>query len=43
MKKFINMHFNGTQWWVEYTDNGTYKIDYFNTEEAAQSFYNTFF
>ena len=42
MKKFINMDFNGTQWWVEYTENGIDKIDYFNTAADATSFYNTF-
>jgi hypothetical protein len=41
MKKFINMDFDGTQWWVEYEENGSYFKDYFSTEQDAQLFYNS--
>ena len=41
MIKFINMDFNGTQWWVEYLENSEYKKNYYNTSEEAQSFYLT--
>lgn len=41
MKKFINMDFNGTQWWVEYEESGGYIIEYFGTKEEAVEFYNS--
>jgi hypothetical protein len=43
MRTFINMDFNGTQWWVEYNEDGVDKKEYFNTKSEATSFYNTFF
>ena len=39
MIHFINMDFNGSQWWVEYEENGAYQISYFATEAEAQAFY----
>ena len=39
MMKFINMDFNGSQWWVEYLENDVYKINYYDDEESAQAFY----
>jgi hypothetical protein len=39
MIKFINMDFNGTQWWVEYLENNEYKKNYYNSFEDAKSFY----
>lgn len=39
MMHFINMDFDGSQWWVEYEENGAYHIAYFATEEEAQTFY----
>ncbi len=39
MIQFINMDFNGTQWWIEYEEDGTYHTLYFNTEAEAQTFY----
>jgi len=41
MKKFVNMDFNGTRWWVEYEENGKYVVEYFDTEEKARTFYNS--
>ena len=43
MKKFINMDFDGTEWWVEYNENGIDKKDLFDTESEAIIFYETFF
>lgn len=43
MKRFINMDFNGTQWWIEYNEDDVDKKEYFNTESDAISFYKTFF
>ena len=43
MRTFINMDFNGTQWWVEYNEDGVDKKEYFNTKSEATNFYNTFF
>jgi hypothetical protein len=43
MRRFINMDFNGTQWWVEYNEDGIDKKEYFNTKSEATSFYKTFF
>jgi hypothetical protein len=43
MRKFINMDFDGSQWWVEYIEDGTTKKDYFNSEVDSVSFYNSFF
>lgn len=43
MKQFINMDFNGSQWWVEYIENEVVKKEFFNTESQAQSFYLTLF
>jgi len=43
MRTFINMDFNGTQWWVEYNEDGVDKKEYFNTEPDAIIFYKTFF
>jgi len=43
MRRFINMDFNGTQWWVEYNEDGIDKKEYFNTNSDAISFYKTFF
>ena len=43
MRKFINMDFNGSQWWVEYIEDDITKKDYFNNESDAVSFYNSFF
>lgn len=39
MMKFINMDFDGTQWWVDYDEDGEYKRNYYNDEESAQVFY----
>jgi len=39
MKKFINMSFNGSKWWVEYEEGGTYHINYYDTEADANNFY----
>lgn len=39
MKTFINMDFNGLQWWVEYSEDGSSIKEYFDTEEDATSFY----
>lgn len=39
MMKFINMDFDGTQWWVDYDEDGEYKRNYYNDEESAQAFY----
>jgi len=39
MIKFINMDFNGSQWWVEYLENDEFKINYYDDEESAQTFY----
>lgn len=39
MRKFINMDFNGTQWWVEYKEGDIYKKDYFDEEADAIAFY----
>lgn len=41
MLVFINMDFDGSQWWVEYNDGGEDKINYYSTEEEAYEFYNT--
>jgi hypothetical protein len=41
MIQFINMDFNGTQWWVEYIENNQYKKDYFSTEADAIIFYKS--
>ena len=43
MKKFINMDFDGTKWWVEYNEDGIDKKDLFDTESEAMIFYETFF
>jgi hypothetical protein len=32
MRRFINMDFNGTQWWVEYNEDGIDKKEYFIPE-----------
>ena len=37
------MDFNGTQWWVEYNEDGVDKKEYSNTEPDAIIFYKTFF
>ena len=37
------MDFNGTQWWVEYNEDGVDKIEYFKTEPDAIIFYKTYF
>lgn len=39
MTHFINMDFNGTQWWVDYSENNEVKRNYYNTIEEANSFY----
>jgi hypothetical protein len=39
MIQFINMDFNGTQWWVEYLEDNIIKKDFFNTEIEANNFY----
>jgi hypothetical protein len=41
MKKFINMDFNGSQWWVEYNEDGNDFKQYFDTEEEAIYFYKS--
>jgi hypothetical protein len=41
MKKFINMDFNGSQWWVEYNEDGSCIKQYFDTEEEAIYFYKS--
>jgi hypothetical protein len=43
MRRFINMDFNGTQWWVEYNEDGIDKKEYFNSESDAIIFYKQFF
>ncbi len=42
MRKFINMDFDGTQWWVEYVEYGVDKKVYFTTETEAVTFYKSF-
>lgn len=42
MRKFINMDFDGTQWWVEYVEDGIDKKIYFTTEIDAITFYKSF-
>jgi hypothetical protein len=37
------MDFNGTQWWVEYNEDGIDKKDLFDTKYEAMIFYETFF
>jgi hypothetical protein len=39
MIQFINMDFNGTQWWVEYLEDNIIKKEFFNTEIEANNFY----
>jgi hypothetical protein len=39
MIQFINMDFNGTQWWVEYIEDGVTKKEFFNSENEANNFY----
>jgi len=39
MIQFINMDFNGTQWWVEYIENGETKKQFFESEVLANNFY----
>jgi len=41
MKKFINMDFDGSQWWVEYIEDNQYKKDYFSAEADAIIFYKS--
>ena len=41
MIQFINMDFNGTQWWVEYIEDGVTKKDFFNSEIDANEFYQS--
>ena len=36
------MDFNGTQWWVEYVEDGVDKKVYFTTETEAVTFYKSF-
>jgi hypothetical protein len=40
-RRFINMDFDGTKWWVDYHDEED-KRDYFDTKEEALAFYHTF-
>jgi hypothetical protein len=42
MRKFINMDFDGTQWWVEYVEDSVYNKIYFTTESDAVTFYKSF-
>jgi hypothetical protein len=39
MKKFINMDFNGSQWWVDYEENGVIFRNHYDSEIDAQTFY----
>jgi hypothetical protein len=41
MKRFINMDYDGSQWWVEYIENGTSTKQYFDNEEEAIFFYKS--
>ena len=41
MIRFINMDFNGSQWWLEYEENGASFINYYNTEAEAYVFYHS--
>ena len=41
MKKFINMDYNGSQWWVEYIENNIFNKEYFDNEEDAILFYKS--
>lgn len=41
MIKFINMDFDGSQWWVEYIENGEIKKNYYQNESQAVQFYNS--
>ena len=41
MRNFINMDFDGTQWWVDYLEDGEYKRNYYNDEESANTFYTS--
>jgi hypothetical protein len=43
MKRFINMDFDGTQWWIEYNEDGIDKKEYFYSELEAIAFWKTFF
>ena len=36
MRTFINMDFNGTQWWVEYNEDGDDKKEYLNEEDTEE-------
>lgn len=36
---FINMDFDGTQWWIEYVEDGVIKKEYFASESLANDFY----
>jgi len=38
---FVNMDFDGVQWWIDYYDN-EYLRNYYNTKEEAYQFYYTF-
>jgi hypothetical protein len=42
MSIFINMDFDGSQWWVDYHD-GEDKRNYYATKEEAYQFYYTFY
>lgn len=39
MIKFINMDFDGNQWWIDYEENNELKRNYYNTFEEAEVFY----
>lgn len=41
MIKFINMDFDGSQWWIEYIEDGVIKKMFFNTENLANDFYQS--
>jgi len=41
MKRFINMDYNGSQWWVEYIENDIVGKQYFDNEEDAILFYKS--
>jgi len=39
MIQFINMDFDGNQWWVEYLEGSIIKKQYFNSQLSANEFY----
>jgi hypothetical protein len=40
MVQFINMALTGSQWFIEYNEDGIDKTNLYNTKEEATEFYN---